>query len=183
MNPPPEPSLLVTTHPPFDFPAGPMEVTIRPALVGDVPAIAALIGRFAGDGLLLPRTEEELYEVLDEFGVCLRDDVLVGCTALHVYGPHIAEVRSLAVREGCQRHGIGARLVEWCVTHAAEQGIARVFTLTYRARFFERLGFVRVDRHTLPEKVWGDCARCPKADYCDEVALVRDATPPAPNGQ
>lgn len=177
MSAAPKPDLAVTLHPPPDAPmAG--DVVIRPALVGDVPAIADLIARFAREALLLPRPAEEVYEVLDEFGVCLRDDVLVGCTALHVYGPHLAEVRSVAVREGCQRHGIGARLVEWSVAQAGERGVARVFTLTYRARFFERLGFVRVDRQALPEKIWGDCARCPKADFCDEIALVRHVGPP-----
>ena len=32
--------------------------------------------------------------------------------------------------------------------------------------------FVKVDKGSLPMKVWSDCAKCPKQDHCDETALV-----------
>jgi amino-acid N-acetyltransferase len=46
-------------------------------------------------------------------------------------------------------------------------------SLTYEQAFFEKLGFVVVDKDTLPLKVWSDCVRCPKRDGCDEIAMVR----------
>jgi len=158
------------------------QIVVRPAEPGDARAIAVLLNRYAKDGLVLPRTEEEVLAELDSFGVCMLDDVLAGCTALHVYSSYLAEIRSLAVREAAQRHGIGAHLVEWCIRRAIDLGIDRVFALTYRARFFERLGFSMIQRTSLPEKIWADCSRCPKAQFCDEVALVLDIVHKGDNG-
>jgi amino-acid N-acetyltransferase len=53
-------------------------------------------------------------------------------------------------------------------------GIRRVFALTYRPGFFERLGFRTLDKRELPQKIWKDCLRCAKFTCCDEVALIRD---------
>lgn len=152
---------------------------IRDAARADVPGIARLLHDFAERGLLLPRTEAELYDAYTEFGVCEHDGALVGTGALHPYPPAFGEIRSLAVREGCQRHGLGARLAQWGEARAHDLGLPRVFVLTYRVRFFQRLGYRRLPRAHLPDKVWGDCFRCPKAEFCDEIALAK-ALPSAP---
>jgi len=31
-----------------------------------------------------------------------------------------------------------------------------------------------ISKGDLPMKVWSDCARCPKQNECDEIALIRD---------
>jgi hypothetical protein len=46
-------------------------------------------------------------------------------------------------------------------------------TLTYETLFFQACGFEKVDRATLPMKVWSDCVRCSKNQACDEVAMIR----------
>ena len=66
-----------------------------------------------------------------------------------------------------------------CVEEAAQLGIRRVFALTYRPGFFEPLGFRTLDKRELPQKIWKDCIRCANFTCCDEVALIRDAGPPA----
>ena len=48
----------------------------------------------------------------------------------------------------------------------------QVFTLTYRPVFFERFGFVRIDRTDLPLKIWADCIMCVKFPDCDETAMM-----------
>ena len=48
-----------------------------------------------------------------------------------------------------------------------------MFALTYETEFFRRYGFDVIDRDTLPEKVWGACLACPKADACDETAMLK----------
>ncbi len=50
--------------------------------------------------------------------------------------------------------------------------LEKIFTLTLEPEFFEKLGFERVPKEALPMKVWSDCAKCPKEDHCDEIALV-----------
>ena len=73
--------------------------------------------------------------------------------------------------DGTQGRGYGRELVAASLNEAATIGLKRVFCLTYQEVFFERLGFVRVDRSRLPEKVWGECVRCNKFLNCDEVAM------------
>src|SRR5205085_11896348 len=93
----------------------------------------------------------------------------------------IAAVSSLAVAETHQGRGIGKQLVNWCIDEARRLGIRQIMSLTYEQAFFEKLGFIVVDKDTLPLKVWSDCVRCPKRDGCDEIAMVLELpdVPPA----
>jgi amino-acid N-acetyltransferase len=76
------------------------------------------------------------------------------------------------VTENFQGRGIGAALVRACVEEAIALGITRVFTLTYQADFFKKLGFKPIDKGELPHKVWSDCIHCPKFPDCNEEALI-----------
>jgi amino-acid N-acetyltransferase len=86
-------------------------------------------------------------------------------------------VRSLAVREESQTLGLGSLLVQACVEEARRLGLKRVFALTMKPAFFEKLGFVQADVMTLSRKVWNECYRCPKFMSCDEIAMVVDVRP------
>jgi len=55
-------------------------------------------------------------------------------------------------------------------------GVPRVFALTLEPDFFEKLGFEVVKKETLPMKVWSDCAKCPKQQNCDEIAVVKSVS-------
>ena len=124
---------------------------------------------------MLPRSLADIYENLRDYFVFLGDDgELVGSAAIHIMWEDLAEVRSLAVREGKMRRGVGTQLVESCISEAIMLGIGRVFALTYKPEFFEKLGFHVVDKAELPQKIWADCLKCSKFPDCDEVALVAD---------
>jgi amino-acid N-acetyltransferase len=97
--------------------------------------------------------------------------------ALHIVWSDLAEVKSLAVSEAVQSRGLGSALVNATIEEARNIGLERVFALTYRPAFFERLGFVQADVMTLPRKVWGECYRCPKFPGCNEIAMVRPVNP------
>lgn len=148
---------------------------IRKARMSDVKGIHQLIADYAKKGDMLPRSLADIYENLRDYFVFLEDDgELVGSAAIHIMWEDLAEVRSLAVREGRMRRGVGTQLVESCISEAIMLGIARVFALTYKPEFFERLGFHVVDKAELPQKIWADCLKCSKFPDCDEVALVAD---------
>jgi amino-acid N-acetyltransferase len=149
---------------------------IRKAHVADVKAIQSLIGEFAAKGEMLPRSLSEIYENLRDYFVFVdeEDGAIVGSAALHIMWDQLAEVRSLAVRSDRGRKGVGTRLVEACISEAILLGVTRVFALTYKPEFFERLGLRRVDKAELPHKIWTDCLKCSKFPDCDEVALVAD---------
>jgi amino-acid N-acetyltransferase len=148
---------------------------IRKARMADVKGIHSLIAEYAKKGDMLPRSLTDIYENLRDYFVFLGDDgELVGSAAIHIMWEDLAEVRSLAVREGKMRRGVGTQLVESCISEAIMLGIARVFALTYKPEFFEKLGFHVVDKAELPQKIWADCLKCSKFPDCDEVALVAD---------
>jgi len=143
--------------------------------MSDVKGIHGLITEYARKGDMLPRSLADIYENLRDYFVFEETDGnLVGSAAIHIMWEDLAEVRSLAVREGEMRRGIGTQLVESCISEAIVLGIGRVFALTYKPGFFERLGFHIVDKSELPQKIWTDCLKCSKFPDCDEVALVAD---------
>ena len=150
------------------------QIVIRGAVVKDVPAIARIVNGYASQGLMLPRSLHNLYQCVRSFVVAATDDQVIGCGALQVFWHDLAEVRSLAVEEAWAGKGIGRLMVRYLVDQARSLGIARVFTLTYRQRFFERLGFHEVPKESLPHKIWSDCLNCPKYPDCDEIALMLD---------
>ncbi len=148
---------------------------IRKARMKDVKAIQKLIAEYARKGDMLPRSLSEIYENLRDYFVYVQDgEEVIGAAAIHIMWEDLAEVRSLAVRDGNMGQGVGTQLVETCISEAIVLGISRVFALTYKPDFFEKLGFVRVDKSQLPQKIWTDCLKCSKFPDCDEVALVSD---------
>lgn len=148
---------------------------IRKARMSDVKGIHGLIADYARKGDMLPRSLADIYENLRDYFVFEEDDgELVGSAAIHIMWEDLAEVRSLAVREGKMRRGVGTQLVESCISEAIMLGIDRVFALTYKPEFFEKLGFNVVEKAELPQKIWTDCLKCSKFPDCDEVALVAD---------
>ena len=149
-------------------------MVIRPAHIRDAEAICSLINYYAERGRMLHRSLESTYEALREFHVAQDEaGAVVGCVAVDLFWSDLAEVKSLAVSPDHRGEGIGRALVEAAIADARELGAARLFALTYEEEFFRRLGFSRIDRETLPEKVWRECIVCPKADACDEIAVMR----------
>lgn len=146
--------------------------TVGKAKIKDVPQIHKLINYFAEKGEMLARPLSEIYENIRDFFVVRDDERVIACGALHVSWEDLAEIRSVAVAEDSQQHGVGARIVKSCLKEAKELGIATVFCFTYQPVFFEKLGFSQVEKMTLPRKVWTECYRCPKFPDCDEVALI-----------
>jgi len=151
--------------------SGIIEMIVRDAVIADVKAIHALISCYAEYDRMLFCSLSELYEQIHSFKVADDDGQVVGCCALKVLWEDIAEVRSLAVDQRYFGKKVGSSLVAACLEQARTLGLKRVITLTLEPVFFEKMGFKRVDRQTLPMKVWGICALCPKQDHCDEIAL------------
>ena len=144
---------------------------IRNAMIKDVKRIHELINSYAEVDKMLYASVSAVYERLLTFTVAEEGGSVIGCCAMQVLWENLAEIKSLAVDEACFGKGVGRALVQGCLDKARGLGLKKVFTLTMEPGFFEKIGFVRVDRETLPMKVWSDCANCPKQDHCDEIAL------------
>jgi amino-acid N-acetyltransferase len=149
---------------------------IRKARMSEVPQIHRLLSNFAGQGLLLPRSLSEIYDHLRDYYViedASKNDI-AGVCALGICWEDLAEIRSLAVAEDCQNKGYGLLLVKRCLEEALSIGIKKVFTLTYVTGFFSKLGFRKIEKASLPHKIWGDCFKCPKFPDCDEIAMMKE---------
>lgn len=145
---------------------------IRKARVPDVLEIQNLINTFADRNVMLPRSLSTLYENVRDFFVLEEGGRIVGCCALHITWEDLAEVKSLAVDESVHGRGYGRALVQACIEEARALGVPRVFALTYIPGFFEKLGFVKIDKSKLPHKVWTECINCPKFPNCGEEAVI-----------
>jgi len=147
---------------------------VRKAVVDDAHSIYEMVEEFSKKGGMLYRPLADIYDGIRDFFVCEEDGKITGVSSLHVWGPELAEIRSLAVREEFSGKGMGTDLVSACLDEARFLGVKRVFALTYMRGFFERLDFKVVDKMKLPQKIWGDCTRCSKFPSCDETAVIKE---------
>lgn len=148
---------------------------LRKAKIRDVKTIHKMINTSSGKGEMLPRSLMDIYGSLRDFFVYYDEgqQEIIGICAMNIIWENLAEIRSLYVDDSYRKQGIGRMLVEACISEAITVELFRIFTLTYKKEFFERVGFHEVDRSTLSEKIWSDCFRCSKyPDYCDEVAMI-----------
>jgi amino-acid N-acetyltransferase len=154
----------------------------RNAVLADVEHIHAIIGPYAETGALLPRTPAELCENVRDFVVAENDGIIVGCGALHLYGLHLAEIRSIAVNPSAKGLGAGRMLVEALLGEAERHRVTCVCLFTRIPDFFGHMGFAVARREELPDKIYKDCVHCPNLLCCDEVAMVRGTIPTHHNG-
>jgi amino-acid N-acetyltransferase len=155
----------------------------RIAKMSDASAVHRVIAHYAGEGLLLPRTEAEIREHIERFLVLVEkhngNERVLGCVALEPYGPDLCEIRSLAVAPSARGQGrsVGDRLMKAAIDTARRRKIARLFAVTHRPEFFSRYGFTPGPRQTVPEKIERDCVDCPKEHNCNLVATVAVVCP------
>ena len=116
-------------------------VNIRRAESAEASKIADFITPFVEDGRLLPRTYDEMDDLIDNFFIAEIEGRMVGCAALEIYSWKLAEIRSLAVSSDAQGMGVGRMLVQTCVDLAHERGILEVMAITSSDQFFRACGF------------------------------------------
>lgn len=152
----------------------------RKADLRDAHAIYQLVDSFSNDGTLLHRPYREIRENIRTFTIVETDShEFIGCAALHVYGPHLAEVRSIVVRPEIKGRGAGGLLLQSLLDQAEESGIQCVCLFTRIPAFFEHFRF-RVSKHeALPDKLLKDCLHCARRNSCDETAMVSGELPVA----
>ena len=145
----------------------------RKARFDDIESIFGLVHIYAAQGEMLPRSRNTLYENLRDMVIAESGSEVVGVGALHIMWDRLAEVRMMAIAPAYMRRGIGTEIVRWLRDEGDALGIEKVFTLTYKPDFFRKLGFIRISREELPQKVWKECIDCPKYPNCDEIAMIK----------
>jgi len=150
---------------------------VRNAILPDAEAVERLIAVHTSDGTLLPRTLAEICENIRDFVVVEHQGEIIGCGALHLYGVHLAEIRSITVKPAHSKRGAGALLVRALMKEAERHEVTCLCLFTRIPEFFARLGFQTAQREDIPDKLYKDCLRCPRLNACDEVAMYRGELP------
>ncbi|MEI7436413.1 MAG: GNAT family N-acetyltransferase [bacterium] len=152
---------------------------IRPAGFADVETIFGLIKEHPQE--LIARPVCDIVQNIDRFLVCEGDGKILGTVSWGIL-PEIGavqqpmvEIKSLAVRAGYLRSGIGRRLVGDAIAHVKRLAPAQIIVLTFTPEFFRKLGFREVPKASLMHKLYMGCINCAKYDSpftCPEVAMA-----------
>lgn len=117
------------------------DIRIRKAVTEDLVELSDFIVPFVQSGELLPRTFDELEDLLETSFIARLDGRIVGCAALDIYNKKLCEIRSLAVDPAAQGLGIGKKLVEACVALAEREGVYEIMAISIAEDFFRSCGF------------------------------------------
>lgn len=123
---------MTSTNPKFN---------VRSVTSHDLSLIAKFIEPFVAEGKLLPRTTEELEDLLPHGFIAEADGQIIGFAALEIYSPKLSEVRSLAVTPSYRGQGVGRELIARCVERARERNVLEVMAITSNEEFFKQCGF------------------------------------------
>jgi amino-acid N-acetyltransferase len=127
---------------------------IRPASSRDAGAIAELVTSFVADGLMLPRSKDQILANIDNYVVAARrGGPVVACAALEEFSPSLAEVACVAVSRSEHGNGLGSLVVLGVEQLARTREIDELFAMSLSDRFFLSLGYNVVSISRYPEKL------------------------------
>lgn len=128
-------------------------MSVRRATKADVGAIRRVLVANAADPSLFQQSGRRILRDLDDFVIAEECDRPVGCAALHRHTRANAEILAVAVDPVAHSRGVGALLVQACLTEAAESGAAFVWLATAKPAYFARYNFRPISKWTLPPRV------------------------------
>ncbi|MCX7097629.1 MAG: amino-acid N-acetyltransferase [Methylococcales bacterium] len=130
---------------------------LRPATLGDIGGILELIKPLEQQGILAKRSREKIEMEIADYIIIERDGLIIGCTALHVYGQEqCGAIACLAVHPDYQGGARGNRMLEYVHRKAQQLKLDKLFVLsTQTMHWFIERGFLATDIHSLPEPLKG----------------------------
>ena len=120
--------------------------TVRRAARADAQQILDLVGQYAAQGLMLPRTLDQIATRIDNYVVAAdQSGRVVACAALEEYSPSLAEVSSVAVAPTHHGKGLGSQVVLGVERLARARDIEELFALSLTDNFFLSLSYSPTD--------------------------------------
>lgn len=152
-----------------------MEINYKKASLANIIDMQELVAPEVESGVILERSSDEMATNIRSYMLAYDGGTLVGFCALHVHTSSLAEIRSLIVKEEYRCKRIGENLINKCLEEGRDLGLQKVLVLTYKRELFEKLGFVEIQKESLPEhKIWADCIKCIHFPICNEVSLIKN---------
>ena len=136
-------------------------------------AIRDLVQPLSDARVLVAKEAVAYYEGLQEFRVAEVDGRVVGCGALHVLWDDLAEIRTLAVADGCRGRGVGGALLDRLVDDAKDLGVDRLFCLTFEVGFFTRHRFGVIQGTPVAPDVYAELLRSQDDGVAEFLDLAR----------
>jgi N-acetylglutamate synthase-like GNAT family acetyltransferase len=126
---------------------------VRVATRADVEQITALVSQYAAQGLMLPRTADQIALNIDNYVVAAVGGRIVACAALEEYSPSLGEVSSVAVVKSEHGNGLGTQVVLGVERMARARDIGELFALSLTDQFFLGMGYEPTSISLYPEKL------------------------------
>lgn len=125
---------------------------IHPATIEHVGGILSLIKPLEEQGILLPRTRDQVELDIHQYDVIERDGFVIACGALHLIEENNSgEIACLAVHPDFQKEGYGSRLLAHIEEKAWSKGMDKLFILTTKAlHWFSEHGYKKSTIKDLP---------------------------------
>ena len=128
--------------------------TVRRAVRPDAGQILELVNPYAAQGLMLPRTLDQIAARIDNYVVAAdATGRVVACAALEEYSPSLAEVSSVAVAPSHVGNGLGTQVVLGVERLARARDIEELFALSLTDNFFLSLSYKPTTISRYPEKL------------------------------
>ena len=130
------------------------QTTVRRAARPDAGQILELVTEYAGQGLMLSRTFDEIAARIDSYVVATdKAGRVIACAALEEYSPSLAEVSSVAVASSHHGKGVGSQVVLGVERLARARDIDELFAMSLTDRFFLSLSYQPTTISRYPEKL------------------------------
>ena len=126
---------------------------VRTATRADVDQIWELVSCYTAQGLMLPRTHDQIAMNIDNYVVATAGGRVLACAALDEYSPSLAEISSVAVAASEHGKGLGTEVVMGVERLARARDIAEVFAMSLSDRFFLSMGYEPTSISRYPEKL------------------------------
>jgi amino-acid N-acetyltransferase len=136
---------------PFALPGA--QPVVRLAKRADAEQIFGLVNGYVAEGLMLPRTPEQIALNIENYVVAVKGGRVVACAALEEYSPSLAEVSSVAVVRHEHGNGLGSQVVLGVERLARARDIDEIFALSLTDNFFLALDYKPTSISRFPEKL------------------------------
>ena len=135
-------------------PTSTISAMVRRAVRADAPQILELVAQYAAQGLMLPRTLDQIAARIDNYVVAAdQSGHVIACAALEEYSPSLAEVSSVAVAPAHHGKGLGSQVVLGIERLARARDIEELFALSLTDNFFLSLSYKPTTISRYPEKL------------------------------
>lgn len=126
---------------------------MRTATIADADQIFDLVSEYVAEGLMLPRTAEQIALNIDNYVVAVKSGRVIACAALEEYSPSLCEVASVAVARDEHGNGLGTQVVLGVERLARARDVDEIFALSLTDNFFLALDYAPTAISRYPEKL------------------------------